>query len=210
MERLTTNNPTNNFETMLNFVYSKDGWAHIRYTGEIADVPLTQWAKAQCILRGCAAEDLPGDTPEEIDEALCGCMMDCPDCPIALAYCFACQASHLRDRLKLYEDILFSGDSTELLSLDDLRRAVTLRTRQAPAKLDRSLFEGCYECSAPVCASCNFDWVDDEDAPCCDCAGGSAYEPKEYCAKCGRPLKESSWAELERRLEGSDEKSNCD
>lgn len=104
MKRLTTEEPQDNFETMMNYVYSKDGWAYIRHDGVHEDVPLTQWARRQCAARGCADEDLPGDTPEEIDEALCGCMMDCPDCPIALAYCFASQAVHLRDRLKRYED----------------------------------------------------------------------------------------------------------
>ena len=104
MKRLTTEEPQDNFETMMNYVYSKDGWAYIRHDGVHEDVPLTQWARRQCAARGGADEDLPGDTPEEIDEALCGCMMDCPDCPIALAYCFASQAVHLRDRLKRYED----------------------------------------------------------------------------------------------------------
>ena len=48
-------------------------------------------------------------------------MMDFPDCPIGLAYCFAVQASHLRDRLKMYEDIFFADDGTERLPLDVLR-----------------------------------------------------------------------------------------
>lgn len=29
MKRLTTETPDGNFETMLNFVFSQDGWAHI-------------------------------------------------------------------------------------------------------------------------------------------------------------------------------------
>lgn len=47
-------------------------------------------------------------------------MMDFPDCPIALAYGFAVQACHLRDRLKMYEDIFFADDGTERLTLDNL------------------------------------------------------------------------------------------
>ena len=89
MKRLTTDNPSGNFETMLNF---KDG-----------------------VL------------PEEIDTTICDCMMDFPDCPIALAYCFASQAVHMRSRLKMYEDILFAEDGTELVSLDDLREMVKAR-----------------------------------------------------------------------------------
>lgn len=121
MNRLTTDTPADNFETMLNFVFSKDGWAYIRHDGEEGAVPITQWAKAQCILHGCG--EFSAETPQEIDEAICGCMMEFPDCPIALAYCFASQAVHLRSRLKTYEDILFAKDGTELLTLDDLQKA---------------------------------------------------------------------------------------
>jgi len=92
---------------MLNYVYGKDGWACIRHDGEAAGVPLHEWAKAQCLARGC--DDFPYETPEEIDEAVTECcMMGNWDggtiCPVALAYCFASQAVHLRDRLKMYED----------------------------------------------------------------------------------------------------------
>lgn len=125
MKRLTTDTPDGNFETMLNFVFGKDGWAHIRHDGEEVSVPLTQWAKAQCILHGC--DEFPAETPTEIDAEICDCMLDCPDCPIALAYCFASQAVHLRGRLKMYEDILFSEDGTERLTLDDLRDLVSSR-----------------------------------------------------------------------------------
>lgn len=121
MKRLTTDTPKDNFiDPLLNYVYSKEGWAHIRHDGEREDVPLTEWAKKQCLLHHC--DEFPAKTPEEIDETLCGCMMEADtECPVALAYCFACQASHLRDRLKLYEDILFSEDGTELLTPDMLR-----------------------------------------------------------------------------------------
>lgn len=115
MERLTKDSPKENFETMMNYVFVKDGWAHIRHDGESENVPLTTWAKAQCIKRGC--DDFPGETAKEIDETLCDCLMDGEGCPMALAYCFACQASHLRDRLKSIEDIL--GD---VYDLDHLRK----------------------------------------------------------------------------------------
>lgn len=111
MKRLTTDNPNGNFETILNFVYSKEGWAYIRHDGDHENVRLTDWAKLQCLLQGCN-EVLP-ETPVEVDERLCECLMDgplCstaidgPSCPIALAYCFASQAVHLRSRLSAYED----------------------------------------------------------------------------------------------------------
>ena len=123
MKRLTTDTPDSNFETMLNFVYGKDGWAHIRYDGENEDVPLHEWARKQCLSRWC--DEFPAEMPEEIDQEICDCMMDCPDCPVALAYCFASQAVHLRDRLKMYEEILFSKNGTEQISLDRLREIVS-------------------------------------------------------------------------------------
>lgn len=104
MKRLTTDSPSGNFDTMLNFVYGKDGWAYIRHDGEHADVRLTDWAKRQCMIRDC--DEMLEETPEEIDQRLCDCMMDGPICPIAMAYCFASQAVHLRDRLKMYEDVM--------------------------------------------------------------------------------------------------------
>ena len=119
MERLTKENPQENFETTLNYVFAKDGWAHIRHDGEQDDVALTEWAKAQCIKRGC--DEFPGETPEEIDETLCDCLMDGEGCPVALAYCFACQAAHLRDRLKAIEDIL--GDEYSLDRLREIAQA---------------------------------------------------------------------------------------
>lgn len=119
MKRLTSNDPQDNFLTAMNYVFAKDGWAHIRHDGEHEDVPLTDWAKAQCIKRGC--DKFPGETAEEIDETVGDCLMDGEGCPVALAYCFSCQASHLRDRLKSIEDIL--GDEYALDRLLELAQA---------------------------------------------------------------------------------------
>jgi hypothetical protein len=131
MKRLTTDAPQGNFETMLNYVYGSGGWAYIRSDGELDGVLLTDWARKQCLLRGC--DELPAQTAQEIDETICDCRMDCPGCPVALAYCFACQAVHLRGRLKRYEDVLFDEAGKELLSLDDLRE---LAVSNAPLTLD--------------------------------------------------------------------------
>lgn len=123
MNRLTTDNPDGNFETTLNYAYGKDGLAHIRSDGANEDISLIAWADAQCKQKYCY-DFPPEESPEEVDQRICDCMMDDPVCPIALAYCFASQAVHLRDRLKMYEDILFAADGTELVSLDELREAV--------------------------------------------------------------------------------------
>lgn len=128
MKRLTTDAPDGNFETALNFVYGKNGWAYIRHDGEHEDVMLTDWAKRQCKLRGC--DEVLTETPEEIDERLCDCMMDGPICPIALAYCFASQAVHMRGRLKKYEDIFFTEDGTERITLKDLQAMAALPSNE--------------------------------------------------------------------------------
>lgn len=119
MKRLTTDNPQENFEVMANYVFSKDGWAYLRHDGEKENVPLTDWAKAQCLKRGC--ENLLGETAQEIDETLCDCLMDGEGCPVALAYCFGCQAIHMRTRLKAIEDIL--GEDYDLDKLRELTQA---------------------------------------------------------------------------------------
>lgn len=119
MKRLTNNDPMDNLSTVLNYVFSEGGWAHIRHDGEKEDVPLTEWAKAQCIKHGC--DELPGETPEEINETITDCLMDGDGCPVALAYCFASQAVHLRDRLMAIEDIL--GDDYDLVRLREILQA---------------------------------------------------------------------------------------
>lgn len=132
MKRLTTDCATNNFEAMMNYVFGRDGWAHIISDGEHENVPLTVWAKEQCIKRGC--DEFPGETPEEIDETLCDCLADGDGCPVALAYCFGCQACHLRDRLKLYEDTgLMPGEIMGLCSMDKrANMAELLRAEENP------------------------------------------------------------------------------
>lgn len=124
MKRLTTDTPSGNFETMLNFVYGKDGWAYIRHDGERENVLLTDWAKQQCKLHGC---DEPfAEMPEEIDAQLCDCMMDSPICPVAMAYCFASQAVHLRSRLAAYEDTMPLERAQELAQAEKDGRLVVL------------------------------------------------------------------------------------
>lgn len=120
MKRLTCDDPQDNFLTMMNYVFSKGGWACIRHDGENEDVPLTDWAKAQCAK--CEYEISVGDTPQEIDETLCECLMGGEGCPVALAYCFACQSANLRDRLKAIEDIL--GKEYDLDQLREVKSKI--------------------------------------------------------------------------------------
>lgn len=100
MERLTTDNPQNNIETMMNMVFGKDGWFRIRDDGE--GKPITDFAIKLCIMRGC---DMAPDmelSQEAKDECLCDCLME--PCPIADVYAALSGFGHIRGRLKAYED----------------------------------------------------------------------------------------------------------
>lgn len=54
--------------------------------------------------------------------------------------------------------------------------------RKAPAKLDRSRWEGCWSCNNQKIRELGLR------------------HGREYCPCCGRPLTEKAWAELERRI----------
>lgn len=101
MKRLTTDNPQGNFETIMNMVYSKDGWQHIRH-GE-TDMPTTDFCLSLCRERGC--DVVPPEfavTQEEKDWLIFGCLDEM--CPIATVYAALSGFGHVRDRLKMYED----------------------------------------------------------------------------------------------------------
>ena len=115
MKKFVTDNPQGNFETGLNFVYSRDGQAYIRADEDGAGIPLTDWMKQQCIRHGC--DELEDIKSEEIDEIIGDCAFDYWTCPMFVMYMCACQAVHLRDRLRLYEETgLFPNDVANILS----------------------------------------------------------------------------------------------
>ena len=100
MKRFTTDNPQNNFETMMNLVYAKDGWQHIRH-GD-TDMKTTDFCLELCKARECEPFG-KCNTDEEKDECLCSCLFD--GCPIATVYAALCGFGHTRSRLKTYEDM---------------------------------------------------------------------------------------------------------
>lgn len=65
-----------------------------------------------------------------------------------------------------------------------------LRAQQKPVKLDRSRWEGCGCCTA---GDGGFRELLDK------------WGYPDYCPKCGRPLTEEAWVELERRIGGNDD-----
>lgn len=74
-----------------------------------------------------------------------------------------------------------------------------------PAHIDRSKWEACDHCKK-ACWNCNHNlFAVKEMTKCDDCVNQSKWEflaYQNYCPKCGRPLTEEAWAELERRLRG--------
>lgn len=102
MNRLTTDNPQNNFETVLNMVYSKDDWGYIRHGEE--GMLITDFCLSMCKEHGCPdiAEDYAICSDEAKDELLCECAFE--NCPVATVYAALCGYIHTRNRLKMYED----------------------------------------------------------------------------------------------------------
>lgn len=93
--RLTTDNPKNNTETMLNYAYAKDKMVYLIYGNGQEDVDLCEYISVQAKEKhGCEVN------PEDLLEGGC---MEC-DCEIAILYTVAIQAAELRTRLKEYED----------------------------------------------------------------------------------------------------------
>ena len=102
MNRLTTNDPQNNFETMLNMVYGKDGWGYIRH-GD-GDMKITDFCLDLCKVHGC--EFIDESFMEKLDEEKDECLFECLflGCPVASVYAALCGYCHCRSRLKMYED----------------------------------------------------------------------------------------------------------
>ena len=100
MDRLTTDNPKTNFETMLNMVYGKDGWGYIRHGDEA--VKITDFCLALCKAKECNVEEAETRSEEYKDEFLFECAF--VGCPIATVYAALCGYCHTRSRLKMYED----------------------------------------------------------------------------------------------------------
>lgn len=102
MKRLTTDNPQDNFETVMNMVYGKDGWGYIRHGEDYMKV--TDFCLDMCKQYGCTeiAEDYANRSDEAKDEMLCDCVFE--ECPVASVYAALSGYCHVRSRLKMYED----------------------------------------------------------------------------------------------------------
>lgn len=72
-------------------------------------------------------------------------------------------------------------------------------------RLDRPAWEPCEECRS--CDNCenSSDYSPDEGiyGECGRCHEYSNFEPCNFCRECGRPLTDTAWEMLEKRLEGN-------
>ena len=137
MERLTTDNPTDNIEAALNLFYVRDGDAFIRGGGDApdyADISVTDFIRKAA--RTLCPDMLLPESAEEISFAMAEYLFDGYEEPsglIALLYTAAWSYAELRERLKAYEDsglspkdaanlhaILRLGDGMTLMRLREL------------------------------------------------------------------------------------------
>lgn len=88
-----------------------------------------------------------------------------------------------RDALWIYED---KEDRLEAVNEACRMAIAALRAQQAPAKLDRSRWEGCDSCENQKIREI------------------MVKHKRKYCSLCGKPLTEEAWAETARRIGGND------
>ena len=141
MERLTTDNPTDNIEASLNLFYVRDGDAFIRGGGDApdyADISVTDFIRKAA--RTICPDMLLPESAEEISFAMAEYLFDGYEEPsglIALLYTAAWSYAGLRERLKAYENTGLSPIACE-----------------ESAKIEKGLSEGGYSTSRMVELMC--------------------------------------------------------
>lgn len=141
MERLTTDNPTDNIEASLNLFYVRDGDAFIRGGGDApdyADISVTDFIRKAA--RTICPDMLLPESAEEISFAMAEYLFDGYEEPsglIALLYTAAWSYAELRERLKAYENTGLSPIACE-----------------ESAKIEKGLSEGGYSTSRMVELMC--------------------------------------------------------
>ena len=118
MNRLTTDNPTSNIETMLNYAYAKDSRVILRYGDGEDNIDLCEYISRTAADKSCSP------SPDEVMDGAC---MEC-DCELAILVAVATQAAELRSRLKQYEDSnLTPAEVAELAQAKADGRVVVLK-----------------------------------------------------------------------------------
>lgn len=107
MQRMTTDTPQTNMETLMNFAYAKDKEVHLTYGDGMEDVTLADYivdhAKSDFDCAVNREDVINGDSCWECD------------CPLAVLNAVATQSAELRAKLKKYEDAEESGLLVRLL-----------------------------------------------------------------------------------------------
>lgn len=104
-KRLTTDNPKNMVEAMLNFAIAKDGTTVLRYADGEEDKNLCEYLFEQ-------AKNHNYNCVSSADAILQGDCLSC-DCIINVLYITAVQAAELREGLKMLEDKIENGELVE-------------------------------------------------------------------------------------------------
>lgn len=97
-------------------------------------------------------------------------------------------------------EILMPDGKTSYHLIDLYGKTWTAYAYPPPVHIDREAWEPCRACGS--CDSCFFSCCDKRGEPCRNCRSQdhNRYRPMKFCPKCGRPLTEIAWAELEKRL----------
>lgn len=95
MDRLTTDDPRDNFSALMNYAYAKDKEVYLSYADGEEDIKLADYIAKLAGENGCSEI-----TREAVMDGAC---LEC-DCPIAVLNVTAVQAAELRAKLKAYED----------------------------------------------------------------------------------------------------------
>lgn len=117
MYRLTTDTPSDNFETSLNLFYVRDGDVFVRGGGDApdyADISLTDFIRE--VAKMLCPDMLLPESAEEISFAMAEYLFDGYEEPtglIAMLYTAAWAYAELRERLKSYEDSGLSPTGAE-------------------------------------------------------------------------------------------------
>ena len=127
MKRLTTDMPENNTETALNLFYVKDKWAWVTGGGpKYEDISLCDYIRM--IVKEHKLDIKLGFDDYELTDAIAERLFDGTDTIEGIAatlYTTGWAFAEIRERLKMYEDILFAEDGTERISLEQLRAMTT-------------------------------------------------------------------------------------
>ena len=111
MNRLTEDQPSTNFLTLMNFALcGDDGATFLRYAEEPM-VRLTDYMLKQCQKHGCDCNKINAEAEDGF--------MGCSDCHLAILYYCAVQGAELRDKLARYEDSGLEPEEIAALVIDN-------------------------------------------------------------------------------------------